>query len=81
MKTTVEIDLSPRDIAELFCAWTDEEQTQFFHDVADVMAKWAPSARDSQIEFIGRHISDCACGGEGARAFVADLHASMTEQG
>jgi hypothetical protein len=79
MKVTVDVQLSPAELAMSFCAMTDDEQAQFFSGIAAIMDKWPAHARLMQLSFIGQHVNECQCG-EGAAGLIADLHAAMSRK-
>lgn len=37
---TVEVKLTPEDVARLFCQMNNEEQAQFFNEIAEVVETW-----------------------------------------
>jgi hypothetical protein len=76
----VDLDLTPRDLAEVFCEMSDEDQTQFFSEVGKVMDRWASHARDMQIHYIGGHLAECSCASPLGREFVTDLHDAMARK-
>ena len=75
--TTVECDLTPRELAEVFCAQNDEEQAQFFVEVAKVLDRWSPHARDMQLHYIAGHMKTCECVSEDARNWVREIATAM----
>lgn len=77
MKIEVDINFTPRQLAERFCDLNDDEQTRFFGEVAQIMSTWKAHERDLQIQFIGSHLVDCECGSEGARELIAGINQSM----
>lgn len=61
----------PTALAELFCALDDDNQAQFFAEVARIMDTWngQPDSYGSswQIHAIAEHMKTCTCAGGGAR--------------
>lgn len=62
---------TPAAMAAVFCEWDDEQQAQFFVEVAATMQAWPrPDAHTFQAFYIGGHLKTCACSTDGARDFV-----------
>lgn len=75
--TTVEIEMTPRMLAEAFCDMDDEDQAQFFIECAEIAKGW-PHAGGMQWHFVGRHLATCECSNEDARNLVRDIHHAMS---
>lgn len=74
MKLTVETTLEPRQLAELFCALTDEEQAQFFIEAASVAREtFTPMGPWWQWTKVGEHLRDCTCSTDDGRQMVRDI--------
>lgn len=68
LKVTVEavVDLTPQVLARGFCALYDEDQAQFFIEVAKIAKSWTEKnersfGADWQWHSVGRHLATCAC--------------------
>ena len=64
-------------IAAVYAGLTDDEQAQFFEDVAAVIDEWDPAMKDRQLWYIGRHMRTCSCIGAGARDMLNRIHSAM----
>lgn len=73
MKLTLDVKLTPRELATAFCDMDDEAQAQFFIDCADIMQGWHAANREMQAMYIGRHLRDCACSTDAARDLVRNI--------
>lgn len=70
---SIEVELTPQDIAAAFCQMDDDEQSQFFVHVAAIMTGWCeenPAAFYFQTNAIGSHLRTCKCSTEEARDLV-----------
>ncbi len=73
------MEFTVREIAELWCAMSDDGQAQFFEEAAKVMRAWeSPGASAMQPLYIGHHLRDCGCISDDARELVADIYRHMT---
>jgi hypothetical protein len=73
VKLTLDVPLTPLNIAEAFAAMNDEEQAQFFVEVAAIMGRWGADARDRQVHYIAGHLQTCACATDEVRVMVRGL--------
>mgnify|MGYP003575320442 CR=1 FL=1 len=60
------------EIAEAFCAMTDDAQAKFFTAVARIMGEWKCGG-DMQLAYIGGHMRKCKCTTDAGRQWVRDL--------
>ncbi len=77
MTLTLDVKLTPEQIAEAWCDLDDEGQAQFFIECARIAAKWRPDSNFQQWFSIGRHLRDCECSTEEARGMVRDIAAPL----
>ena len=75
----IEIDIKPdsRWLAEIFCEYNDEEQAQFFIEVAKIASSWTKqkfSYSGQQWFMVGRHLKDCSCSTKEARDLILDIY-------
>lgn len=76
---TVEVELTPIDLATAFCEMGDEEQAQFFIECAVISRRWeSPIARAMQFYEVGKHLRSCACSTEDARDMIRDIEIGMS---
>lgn len=75
MKVEVDINLTPAMLAEAFCDMNDEEQAQVFIEIARIAsATWQPGGvYGMQLYSVGRHLRDCTCSSEEARAVIREI--------
>ena len=66
---TIELALTPKEAAEAFCNWNDEDQAQFFIEVAKLAEEW-PGISGMQWFLVGRHLLQCTCSTDDARELV-----------
>lgn len=78
MKLEVRVSLTPRQVAEAFCEMDDEKQAQFFIEAAAIAATWTGSDFPQWL-FVGRHLRDCDCSNDDARALVQDIADGMKQ--
>jgi hypothetical protein len=71
MQSTVDVDLLL--LARVFASMNDDEQAQFFVEVAKIMATWTPGAAEMQIHYIGSHLRNCKCSTEEARELIRGI--------
>ena len=72
MKLSMDVQLTPMQLAEAFCEMSDERQAQFFIDVARISATWSGGA-GMQWFSVGRHLRNCECSTEEARDLVMEI--------
>ncbi len=72
MTLTLDVKLTPQQVAEAWCDLDDEGQAQFFIECARISAKWGPSNFQQWLS-VGRHLRDCACSTDEARDLVRDI--------
>lgn len=71
MKATVDVVLTPLQLAEEFCEMSDEQQAQFFIEAARLGHEWDEGADPAgQWLAVGRHLRTCSCSTEAAREMV-----------
>lgn len=63
-------DSAVRPLAVEFCKMNDDQQAQFFMEVARIMDTWGAGKRDQQAWYIGRHMATCQCSTEEGRELV-----------
>jgi hypothetical protein len=73
VKLTLDFKPTPAQIAEAFCEMNDEQQAQFFIEVARIGASWETPGNVMQWFSVGRHLRDCACSTDQARELVRDI--------
>lgn len=76
MKLTVDVALTPAQLAEAFCDMNDEDQAQFFIEVAALAEKW-PDRSGMQWILVGRHLRECGCSTDQARELVRTIVEGM----
>lgn len=69
---TTEIDLDVQKGAEWFSALDDEQQAQFFIEVAALAKAW-PIYQGLQWHSVGRHLRNCECSTPEARTMIEDI--------
>ncbi len=78
IETTTKITLDLKTAAEWFSGLSDEQQTDFFVEVARASTKWQCQGRwQSQYWLVGRHLRDCKCSTDDARELVQELAAGL----
>ena len=55
MKLTVDLTLTPAQLAEQFCDYDDEAQAQFFIEIARIIKTWDNAGGTIQWLSVGRH--------------------------
>jgi len=73
MKLTVNVKLTPAELAAAFCELDDEAQAQFFIDAARIAETWGGAGPAMQWFTVGRHLKTCACSTYEARAMVREI--------
>ncbi len=76
----VEVVLEPADLAKAFIEMNDEEQVDFFVEVARLMADWPAHAREMQKHYIARHLATCDCATDAAREMLCDIVDTMRRE-
>jgi hypothetical protein len=79
VKLTVEVKLTPVEIAEAFCEMDDEAQAQFFVEAARIAETWTGVGRCMQWFYVGKHLKTCACSTYEARDMVKEIAAAMED--
>lgn len=74
MKVQVTVDL--HELALLFADMTDDDQAQFFVEVAKIMETWGPQ-KHMQAYYIGRHLATCTCSSFEARELIENIHEAI----
>lgn len=69
---TTEIDLDVATGAAWFAGLDDEQQAQFFIDVAEHAKKW-PKPACFQWFSVGRHLRNCDCSTTEARDLITEI--------
>lgn len=79
MKKTIDLTLTPREIAEAFADMNDEDQAQFFIEVGAIFESWGVAERNMQASKIGGHLRTCACSTWEAREVVRTIAAEIDQ--
>lgn len=66
---TIDVVLTPQQIAAAFAGLSDDDQAQVFIEVARLAAEWPPGNLD-QWYAVGRHLATCKCSTDEARVLV-----------
>ncbi len=81
MTVEVNVQFTPRMIAEAFCEMNDEEQAQFFIEASAIAQAWKDTRPDSirlgpgwQWWSVGRHLRNCECSTPEAREMVKEIN-------
>lgn len=78
MKLTVDLQLTPAQLAAALCDLDDEQQAQVFIEAARIAQAWPSAvARTMQWWSVGKHLATCACSTEEARDLVRDIAAGV----
>jgi hypothetical protein len=82
MKLQVDVTLTAVELADAFCEMGDEQQAQFFIEVARIADGWPPGImpRGWQWREVGKHLRNCSCSSESARALVREIADGMAER-
>lgn len=76
--TTVKIDLDIKTAAQWFSALSDEQQADFFVEVAEAAKQWQCQGHwGYQFWLVGRHLRDCKCSNDDARQLVREMADGM----
>lgn len=75
--TTHEIEIDLKLCAKWFAGLSDEEQAQFFIEVAEEGKKF-PSPQSMQWFLVGRHLRTCDCATYASRDLIQSIHDGMT---
>ncbi len=73
--TNVDLNLTPAQLAELFCQLVDDDQAQFFVEVGKIAAGW--TCATMQWHRVGRHLRDCECSTVDGRAVIEEIADGM----
>jgi hypothetical protein len=72
MKSTVDITVPL--LAQIFCELNDEDQCDFFVEIAKyVEANGGQAKWDMQWCYLGGHLRNCECSTEGARQVIESI--------
>ena len=77
--TTTKIRLDVETVAKWFSGLSDEQQADFFIEVAKLAQAW-PGHGNDQWWFVGRHLRTCSCSTDEAREMVRSLHSGLTHK-
>lgn len=82
MQATIEtkstIDINLKIAAEWFANLSDEQQADFFVEVAEASKKWECQGHwATQYWLVGRHLRDCECSTDDARNLVRELASGL----
>lgn len=80
--TTVKIDLDIKTAAQWFSALSDEQQADFFVEVAAEANRWPTNGMHWGYQFwlVGRHLRDCNCSSDDARQLVREISEGMAPE-
>jgi len=73
IKTISEVDVDVAMLARCFAHMNDEDQAQFFIEVAKIGETWGNLGGEQQWWFIGRHLSTCECSTDSARDMIRSI--------
>jgi len=76
VKLSVDVVLSVEQLAASFAELTDDQQAQFFIEVARLAAAWGPGNFQQWLN-VGRHLKECECSTDDARELVRDIAAGL----
>lgn len=76
----IAITLDLKEMAECFCEMNDDDQAQFFVEVAKIMETWPTMAKDNQPYYIGKHLAECDCSTPESREFITNIYNSMMDK-
>ena len=68
-------------IAQVFCRMNDDQQAQFFVEVARIMDAWPDMGTLKQAYYIGRHLATCECSTDSGREFVHGIYEAIKQKG
>ncbi len=76
---TVEVEITPAELAEFFCALDDEQQAQFFVECDRIARSWVgtTAGHGHQWWLVGRHLATCTCSNDDARDMIRELAAGI----
>ncbi len=68
-------NLTPAQLAEMFCEMIDEDQAQFFIEAARIAATWPTKHGGASYQWyvVGKHLQTCECSTDDARSMVQDI--------
>jgi hypothetical protein len=74
IETTTKINIDLKPAAEWFANLSDEQQADFFVEVAKASKVWECQGRwATQYWLVGRHLRDCSCSTDDARELVEEM--------
>lgn len=79
MKREINIIATPAELAEAFCDMNDEQQAQFFIDVAEIGRSFRGLGAGYQWWLVGKHLKTCACSTEDARDLILEIAKGIAE--
>ena len=68
----MKVELTPAELAEIFAEYMDEEQAQFFIEVARIAKMWTDTNMD-QWYAVGAHLRTCVCSSPEARDMIRSI--------
>lgn len=75
---TTEVELDVVTAATWFAGISDEQQAQFFVEVAKVARTWGGSP-EIQWGYVAGHLVKCPCSTDDARSLIKSLHDHMMD--
>ena len=78
-KTATEVEVDIATLAKCFAHMQDEDQAQFFIEVAKIAETW-PYRGDTQWYYVGSHLRNCECSTDAARDMIRSI-AEAVEKG
>ncbi len=72
-KSTTEVEVDMETLAQCFANMNDEDQAQFFIEVAKIAESWSAFRAESQWWYVGRHLATCRCSTDSARDMIRSL--------
>ena len=73
--TTTDVAMDVELVAKWFCGLNDEQQAQFFIEVARTGLTWTDPGH--QWWGLGRHLKKCGCSTDEARTMLCDIAAAI----
>ena len=73
------VDFTPKMLAESFADMGDEDQAQFFIEVAKIAERWT-DGNFNQWAAVGGHLKRCSCSTPEARDMVRDMAYAIGEE-
>lgn len=78
MKLTLDLKLTPLQIAQAFCDLDDDDQAQMFIEAARIARGW-DEPQTVQWYRVGRHLATCSCSTWEARELVRNIALAVVE--